>query len=112
MFRLACLLAAATLTAARPDSGYGAPEPAYAEPAEPAAEYSAPAYAAPETIDLASLAIPVLVVVGLMLLFPTYVNLTTVRRSFADAGPVELLEKIKDVAQAVLEDSDVLTKYD
>lgn len=62
--------------------------------------------------DLASLAIPVLVVVGLMLLFPTYVNLTTVRRSFADAGPVELLEKIKDVAQAVLEDSDVLTKYD
>ena len=58
MFRLACLLAAATLTAARPDSGYGAPEPAYEEPAEPvyaapaepAAEYSAPAYAAPETI--------------------------------------------------------------
>merc|ERR1739848_490371 len=48
----------------------------------------------------------------LFLLFPTYVNLTTVRRSFQENGPVELMQKVQDVYQAVLEDSDILKKYD
>ena len=49
---------------------------------------------------------------ALFLLFPNYINLTQVRRSFHDNGPMELMDKVKDIAQAVLEDKDVLTKYD
>ena len=49
---------------------------------------------------------------ALFLLFPNYVNLTSVRRSFSDSGPLALLDQVRDVAQAVLEDKDVLTKYD
>ena len=51
---------------------YGAPEPAYAEPEPveeyapaPVSEYSAPGYSAPgEVIDIGSLVLPILVVVG------------------------------------------------
>ena len=112
-------------------SSYGAPEPAYAEPV--VEEYSAPAYTAEgEVLDIGSLVLPILVIVGelvvingirgpfsndvtmiaLFLLFPNYINLTTVRRSFNDNGPIALLDQVKDVAQAVLEDKNILTKYD
>ena len=51
--------------------------------------------------------------IALFLLFPNYINLTTVRRSFNDNnGPMALLDQVKDVAQAVLEDKNILTKYD
>ena len=101
-----------------PEPSYGAPEPAYGapEPAYSAPEstgYTAPSYSAPaESLDLATLAIPILLLVGLFLLFPTYVNLTTVRRSFQDNGPIDLMKKVQDVYQALLEDSDILKKYD
>ena len=49
---------------------------------------------------------------ALLLLFPNYITLTSVRRSFQDNTPVALLEKVKDIAQAVLEDDTILTKYD
>ena len=81
------------------DSQYGAPTaPSYSAPAPsygaPAPEpYSAPepAYSAPSTgygvsyeeeagLDLTSIIIPLLALVGLSLLFPTYVSLTTVRK--------------------------------
>ena len=87
------------------DSGYGAPTaPSYSAPAPsysaPAPSYSAPApsysapepsYSAPSTgygvsyeeeagLDLTSIIIPLLALVGLSLLFPTYVSLTTVRK--------------------------------
>merc|ERR1712123_324036 len=94
------------------DTGYGAPEPSYSAPAE-STGYTAPSYSAPaESPDLATLAIPILLLVGLFLLFPTYVNLTTVRRSFQDNGPIDLMKKVQDVYQAVIEDSDILKKYD
>jgi len=92
-------------------SSYGAPEPAYAEPV--VEEYSAPAYTAEgEVLDIGSLVLPILVIVALFLLFPNYINLTTVRRSFNDNGHMGLLDQVKDVAQAVLEDKNILTKYD
>ena len=89
------------------DSEYGAPAaPSYSAPAPsygaPAPEpYSAPepAYSAPATgygvsyeeeagLDLTSIIIPLLALVGLSLLFPTYVSLSTVRkrRDLQDEG--------------------------
>merc|ERR1719367_1807245 len=113
------------------DSGYGAPEPSYRAPEvsytapassygepeayapAPSQEYSSPAYTAEgEVLDIQSLVLPILVIVALFLLFPNFINLTTVRRSFANEGPMELMDKVKDIAQAVLEDKDILTKYD
>merc|ERR1719150_182256 len=123
IYRLLFLSAVLVTVSARrfkKDTGYGAPEPAYGAPEEPAAygapestEYSAPAYSAPgDVLELSNLVVPVLVIVALLLLFPNYINLTTVRRSFKEEGPVALFDKVKDIAQAVLEDDSVLTKYD
>ena len=99
-----------------PEPAYGAPEAVYEEPsysAPASSGYSEPSYSAPaEAFDLTSLIIPVLALVGLMLLFPTYTTLTSVRRSFKDNGPLDLMKKVHDVYQAVVEDSDILTKYD
>merc|ERR1711902_235937 len=77
-----------------PAPTYGPPEPTYGAPAP---SYSVPtdAYASPETgyaspvssygdvkggLDLTSILIPLLALLGLSLLFPTYVNLTSVKR--------------------------------
>ena len=85
---------------------YSAPAPSYSAPAPsysaPAPSYSAPepSYSAPSTgygvsyeeeagLDLTSIIIPLLALVGLSLLFPTYVSLTTVRkRRDADEGMI------------------------
>merc|ERR1711892_18982 len=80
-------------TRVRRDEGYGAPEPSYSAPeasysapedsyGPPAESYGPPAYTAPaETgLDLTTLLIPLLALVGLFLLFPTFVTLTSVRR--------------------------------
>jgi hypothetical protein len=74
-----------------PAPAYEAPAPSYSAPAAPS--YSAPeaTYGAPSTgygtayeeeagLDLTSIIIPLLALVGLSLLFPTYVSLTTVRK--------------------------------
>lgn len=90
---------------AAPSPAYSAPEPAYGAPeaayGAPAASYDAPApaYGAPEAsysapasgygygateesggLDLTSIFIPLLALLGLSLLFPTYVSLATVRK--------------------------------
>ena len=75
-----------------PAPAYEAPAPSYSAPAA-APSYSAPeaTYGAPSTgygtgyeeeagLDLTSIIIPLLALVGLSLLFPTYVSLTTVRK--------------------------------
>ena len=56
-----------------PAASYGAPE----------ASYGAPTYVEEDTgkgIDLTSIILPILALIGLSLLFPTYVSLTTVRK--------------------------------
>ena len=78
-----------------PEPSYSAPEPSYGAP-EPSYGAPEPSYGAPETgygapssgygeasaggLDLTSILIPLLALLGLSLLFPTYVNLTTVKR--------------------------------
>lgn len=66
------------------DSGYTAPEPTYQQPGY---EASSLGYqASGEPADLTPLMIGVLVLTGLALLFPSYVNLTSVRRKRSSEG--------------------------
>jgi hypothetical protein len=90
-----------------PSPSYGAPEPSYSAP-EPSYGAPEPSYGAPDTgygapssgygeasaggLDLTSILIPLLALLGLSLLFPTYVNLTTVKRRKRSADGVELPE--------------------
>jgi hypothetical protein len=72
-----------------PAPSYEAPAPSYSAPAAPSYSAPEPSYGAPATgygyeeeagLDLTSIIIPLLALVGLSLLFPTYVSLTTVRK--------------------------------
>ena len=75
-----------------PSPSYSAPAPSYSAPAEsydapaesygaPAPAYGAPSYGSPApAFDLKIIIIPIIALIGLFLLFPTYVTLTTVRR--------------------------------
>ena len=79
-----------------PAPSYEAPAASYSAPAAPSYSAPEPSYGAPATgygyeeeagLDLTSIIIPLLALVGLSLLFPTYVSLTTVRkRRDADEG--------------------------
>lgn len=85
-----------------PAPSYSAPAPSYSAPApsyeSPAPSYSnpEPSYGAPSTgygeeeggLDLTSILIPLLALIGLSLLFPTYVSLTSVRKR-REAGDAE-----------------------
>jgi len=127
------------------DSEYGAPSaPSYSAPAPsysaPAPSYSAPApsYSAPETgyaspstgygaapsygaeeeagLDLTSIIIPLLALVGLSLLFPTYVSLTTVRKR-RDAGlepdvnpMTDVVERVNDIYSSVVQSEECMER--
>ena len=68
------------------DSGYSAPEQSYQEPGY---EASSVGYGATEvggSPDITPILIGVLVLTGLALLFPSYVNLTSVRRKRSSEG--------------------------
>jgi len=115
-------------TRLRRDDGYGAPEPSYSAPASysapeesygpPADSYGPPAYTAPaETgLDLTTLLIPLLALVGLFLLFPTFVTLTSVRRKrsadgeFPEEEQMGMLNQIQDMVQAVIESEECLER--
>lgn len=83
-----------------PASSYSAPSTSYAAPSSsygaPAASYGAPEVSYGGTvyeedtgkgIDLTSIIIPILALIGLSLLFPTYVSLTTVRKKRSGDQP-------------------------
>merc|ERR1711892_189072 len=87
--------------AAAPVEAYAAPETAPAP---------APAYTAPEAgLDLTTLAIPVIILVGVFLLFPSFTTLTSVRKTLKMAeredGQMNILDQIQDVYQALMEDT-------
>ena len=117
MFSHAALASALLLASAvsgarvRRDDGYGAPEPdTYGAPAEtygaPVESYdAAPSYAAETGLDLTTIIIPLLALLGLFLLFPTYVTLTTVRRkreAIETEGEVNAVERMMDMYQVTL----------
>merc|ERR1711976_634553 len=112
MFSHAALASALLLASAvsgarvRRDDGYGAPEPdTYGAPAEtygaPVESYdAAPSYAAETGLDLTTIIIPLLALLGLFLRFPTYVTLTTVRRkreAIETEGEVNAVERMMDM---------------
>merc|ERR1719184_210825 len=107
----------------RRDDGYGPPEPAYEEPAygppepaygAPAVEYgTAPSYQAEAGLDLTTLIIPLLALVGLFLLFPTYVTLTSVRRkreAAEEPAETKLVERLQDMYLAVIESEECVER--
>merc|ERR1711862_1003160 len=121
----ALMLASSVVNGARVrrDDGYGAPqEDTYGAPAEsygaPVEIYgaSAPSYgAAAETgLDLTTIIIPLLALLGLFLLFPTYVTLTSVRRKreVIDDSEVSVnaVERMMDMYQAVIESEECLER--
>ena len=61
-----------------PSPAYGAPEPSYSSPATGYGPVSG--YGDDGGLDLTSILIPLLALLGLSLLFPTYVSLSTVRK--------------------------------
>merc|ERR1711893_554576 len=104
----------------RRDDGYGAPEPdTYGAPAEtygaPVESYgaSAPSYGAETGLDLTTIIIPLLALLGLFLLFPTYVTLTSVRRkreAVESTGEVNAVERMMDMYQAIIESEECLER--
>lgn len=78
-----------------PAPSYSAPEPSYSAPSpsygSPEPSYGAPVtgYEEPAGLDLTSILIPLLALIGLSLLFPTYVSLTSVKRKRRDAEDEE-----------------------
>jgi len=110
---------------------YSAPAPSYSAPAPsysaPAPSYSAPepSYSAPSTgygvsyeeeagLDLTSIIIPLLALVGLSLLFPTYVSLTTVRKrrdTDEDVNPMtEVVGRVNDIYSAVVQSEECMER--
>ena len=65
-----------------PDTGYGAPASSYGAPSYD----DAPSYGAQEEagLDLTSILIPILALLGLSLLFPTYVSVTSRKKRSLD----------------------------
>merc|ERR1712027_170788 len=112
MFRYAALASALLLASVngarvRRDDAYGAPEPdSYG--------VTAPEYGAAETgLDLTTIIIPLLALLGLFLLFPTYVTLTTVRRkreAIETEGEVNAVERMMDMYQAIIESEECLER--
>lgn len=132
MRTLLVTLAVVAVASARPDTGYGAPvEETYGAPAAgydapaasydapvsyeaPATGYDAPAYeaAAPASVDLTVILLPVLALIGLFLLFPTYVSLSTVRRK-RETGEDEdvasdVINRIQGIYEAVVQSEECI----
>merc|ERR1711892_932938 len=82
----------------------------YGQPAAAPVAAPAPAYTAPEAgLDLTTLAIPVIILVGVFLLFPSFTTLTSVRKTLKmserEDGQMNILDQIQDVYQALMEDT-------
>jgi len=65
-------------------------------------------------LDLTSILIPLLALLGLSLLFPTYVNLTSVKRKRRsldkDSTENSLVERVQDIYMAVVESEECMER--
>jgi len=92
-----------------PSPSYGSPEPSYGAP-EPS--YGAPSYGYEEAgagLDLTSILIPILALLGLSLLFPTFVTINGTGRRKREAGDEDespaanMLDRVQDMYMAIME---------
>ncbi|XP_059090772.1 uncharacterized protein LOC131886448 isoform X1 [Tigriopus californicus] len=105
-----------------PAPSYGAPETSYSAPAQsygtPESSYQATGYGEEQKgFDLTAILIPILAMLGLSLLFPTYVSLATVRkRRDADEGGAagnplnDVVERVNSIYMAVVESEECMER--
>merc|ERR1711981_1552584 len=125
--KVVCGLALAYGASAFPDGAHGghhaAASSGYDQPAAPSSGYdqpaayndygSAPAYGAEEApFDISTLIIPLLIIAGLSLLFPT---ITTVdvrkKRHAADVNPMtDVVERVNDIYSAVVQSEECMER--
>jgi len=100
-----------------PEPSYGAPEPAYApEPSygPPATGYGVASYEEEVPFDFSTLIIPILVIAGLSLLFPTVTNVAVTppgrkRRNAEDASQ-DVIERVNEIYTAVVQSEECMEK--
>merc|ERR1712038_1491069 len=96
-----------------PEPSYGAPEPSYGAPE---ASYGAPSYGYEEAsagLDLTSILIPILALLGLSLLFPTFVTINGTRRKreASDESPAgNMVERLQDMYMALMESEECMER--
>jgi len=98
-----------------PEPSYGAPEPSYGAP-EPS--YSSPSYGYEEAsggLDLTSILIPILALLGLSLLFPTFVTVNGTRKKRDvmgedDESASNMIERVQNIYMSVLESEECIER--
>merc|ERR1711973_999890 len=115
-----------------PAPSYGAPEPSYSAPA-PSYSAPAPSYGAPEAsygapsygygteeasagLDLTSILIPILALLGLSLLFPTFVTINGTGRRKRDvmdedeSSSSNMISRVRDMYMAIMESEECIER--
>jgi len=103
-----------------PEPSYGAPEPSYGAPepsyGAPSAGYGAPSSSYGEAsggLDLTSILIPILALLGLSLLFPTFVTINDAGRRKREAGDdsaASIVNRIQDMSLALMESEECMER--
>merc|ERR1711945_82060 len=104
-------------------SSYGAPEPSYGAPAPsygaPEPSYGAPSYGYEEAsagLDLTSILIPILALLGLSLLFPTFVTINGTGRRKRDVMDEDesttsnMINRVQDMYMAIMESEECIER--
>merc|ERR1711945_78169 len=104
-------------------SSYGAPEPSYSAPAPsygaPEPSYGAPSYGYEEAsagLDLTSILIPILALLGLSLLFPTFVTINGTGRRKRDVMDEDesttsnMINRVQDMCMAIMESEECIER--
>merc|ERR1712170_181985 len=99
-----------------PEPSYGAPEPSYGAP-EPSYGYGAPTYEeAGAGLDLTSILIPILALLGLSLLFPTFVTINGTGRRKRDvmdedeSSSSNMISRVQDMYMAIVESEECIER--
>merc|ERR1712130_1035771 len=99
-----------------PEPSYGAPEPSYGAPE---ASYGAPSYGYEEAsagLDLTSILIPILALLGLSLLFPTFVTINGTGRRKRDVMDEDesttsnMINRVQDMYMAIMESEECIER--
>merc|ERR1712064_81772 len=104
-------------------SSYGAPEPSYSAPepsyGAPEPSYGAPSYGYEEAsagLDLTSILIPILALLGLSLLFPTFVTINGTGRRKRDVMDEDesttsnMINRVQDMYMAIMESEECIER--